>query len=138
LRFTTLLIARRALRDVEHERKRVSLTTLIQQANKAWHGVKLNQPDWGDSSHSVAFGAELRKAGLQMHLILNAYWDPLEFELPELDSGQTWRRWIDTYLDSPDDIVPWQTAQPVPARSYCAGPRSVVVLIASTGGRTFA
>lgn len=132
LRFASLLMARRAMRDAEHEHQRVSLTTLIQQANKAWHGVKLNQPDWSDSSHSVAIEAELRSAGLKMHLILNAYWEPLEFELPELDCGQMWRRWIDTQLDSPADIVPWQTAQAVSARSYGVGPRSVVMLIAPT------
>src|SRR5262249_32952650 len=42
-RFVRLLIARRVMRDVEHERQRVSLNTLIQQASKAWHGVKLFQ-----------------------------------------------------------------------------------------------
>ena len=46
-RFVTLLNARRILRDVEHERQRMSLTQLIQQAKKSWHGVKLGQPDWG-------------------------------------------------------------------------------------------
>jgi glycogen operon protein len=128
-RFVQLLIARRLLRDVEHERRRVSLSTMIQQANKAWHGVKLHQPDWGDGSRSVAFGAELRKEGLLFHLILNAYWEPLEFELPKVESG-AWRRWIDTALDSPHDIVPWQTAPAVPGEVYRAESRSVVMLFA--------
>jgi len=48
------LNARRLLRATEHERRRVTLSQLIQHANKAWHGVKLNQPDWGDTSHSIA------------------------------------------------------------------------------------
>jgi isoamylase len=60
-RFVTLLNARRFLRDVEHERQRVSLNELIRGANKAWHGVQLNQPDWRDCSHSLAFTAELRR-----------------------------------------------------------------------------
>ena len=53
-------------------------------AKKAWHGVKLNEPDWGDRSHSLALGAELRREGLRFHFILNAFWEPLEFELPGL------------------------------------------------------
>ena len=57
-RFLKLLIARRLLRGTEHERQRLSLNRLIQEANKAWHGVKLNQPDWSDHSRSVAFAAE--------------------------------------------------------------------------------
>ena len=56
-RFVALLIARRLLRDEDHELERVSLTNLLAHANLAWHGVRLNQPDWGDSSHSVAPGA---------------------------------------------------------------------------------
>src|SRR5438876_3789999 len=47
-RFVKLLIERRLLRTVEHERQRTSLTTLLEKATKAWHGVQLNQPDWGD------------------------------------------------------------------------------------------
>ena len=86
-RFVTLLNARRLLRDVEHERRRVSLNQLIRQANKAWHGVKLGQPDWGDHSHSLAFEAELRREGLRIYLILNAYWEPLDFELPPAGDG---------------------------------------------------
>ena len=132
-RFVTLLIARRLQRDLEHERRRVSLNQLIREANKEWHGVKLNQPDWSDRSHSLAFSMLLRKEGLLLHLILNAYWEPLEFELPpaEKEGGNVWLRWIDTGLDSPHDIVEWQTAPLVPRNSYRAEPRSAVVLYAN-------
>ena len=74
-----------------------------------------------------AWGAEIRKEGLLFHLILNAYWEPLEFELPRLERG-TWRRWIDTALDSPEDIVPWDKAPPVHANAYRVADRSVVML----------
>ena len=131
-RFVTLLNARRLLRDVEHERRRVSLTQLIRKANKEWHGVKLHQPDWSLQSHTIAVTIELRKAGLLAHFILNAYWEPLEFELPPVHGGDDdrWRRWIDTALDSPHDIVPWQEAPSIPGSPYRAEARSVVVLFA--------
>jgi glycogen operon protein len=127
-RFVTLLNARRALR----EHRRVSLNQLIRQANKRWHGVKLGQPDWGDQSHSLAFEAELREEGLRLYIILNAYWEPLEFEVPPAGESGGWRRWIDTALDSPHDIVPWQSACPVSGRIYPAAARSVVVLLLET------
>jgi glycogen operon protein len=125
----SLLIARRLLRGAEFERQRVSLNTLLRRATKAWHGARLLQPDWGDCSHSVALGAEL-KEGLNFHLILNAYWEPLDFELPQSAGGGQgpWRRWIDTALDSPHDIVPWETAPAVPGNTYRAEARSVVML----------
>lgn len=128
-----LLIARRRLRDVEPEKQRRSLSEFLERARKSWHGVKLWQPDWSDSSQSLAFSAELPKENLVFHLILNAYWEPLEFELPPLNegAGERWRRWIDTALSSPYDIVEWQTAPAIASRSHRAGPRSVAVLFAN-------
>jgi glycogen operon protein len=134
-RFLTLLNARRLLRDVEHEHQRVSLNQWLRGAQKAWHGVTLNQPDWRSYSHSLAFSAKLRREQMHIHLILNAYWEPLDFELPAVDQagGNSWCRWIDTALDAPHDIVPWQTAPTVPGSTYRAAARSVVVLFAGLG-----
>jgi isoamylase len=138
-RFVSLLNARRAMRDVEHERQRVTLNQLIRQASQSWHGVKVGQPDWGTHSHSLAFDAEIRREGFRVYAILNAYWGPLDFELPSAGEGGggagAWRRWIDTALDSPQDIVPGQTAPAVSARTYRAAARSVVVLFDDIGSR---
>jgi isoamylase len=129
LRFTTLLNARRVLRDPEPERQRISLNQLLRGVNLAWHGVKLNQPDWRESSHSIAFTVEVGE--LLFHVILNAYWQPLDFELPRLDSAgeNPWHRWIDTALDSPHDILEWDRAESVPGYAYRAESRSVVMLL---------
>ena len=92
--------------------------------------MKLGDPDWSPWSHSLAFGAELPREDLHVHILLNAYWEPLDFELP---SKCTWRRWIDTALEPPQEIVEWQAAPPVPAGTYHAGARSVVVLVSGLG-----
>jgi glycogen operon protein len=128
LRFVSVLNAGRVLRDIEHERQRWSLNQVIAAAQKGWHGVKLNQPDWGDDSHSIALDALMSADGLRIHWILNAYWEPLDFELPTLDGGALWRRWIDTALDSPNDIVPWWEAPTVAGPTYRVQARSVVML----------
>jgi isoamylase len=134
LRFTKLLIERRVMRDVEHERQRVSLSQVPREVKRAWHGVKLNQPDWSPGSHSLAVGVDLKNEGLFMHVILNAYWEALDFELPVVRNGtENWRRWVDTALDPPDEICEWNTAVPVSGGSYRVGARSVVVLIAGEG-----
>ena len=129
-RFVKLLLARRLMRDVTHEEERVSLSELIERSNKAWHGVKLDQPDWGDRSHSIAFSAELKKEKLFFHFIMNGYWEPLDFELPPPPEGKPWRRWFDTSLASPQDICEWKGAPNVSGDTYHAGPRSVVMLYA--------
>jgi len=131
-RFVRLLIQRRLLRDTGPELERKSLNQLIRESHKAWHGVKPHQPDWSDNSHSLAFSVEIAKERLLFYLILNAYWESLDFELPSVEngSGEPWRRWIDTTLDSPQDIVEWQTTSPVLGKTYRAGPRSIVALLA--------
>jgi glycogen operon protein len=131
-RFVTLLNARRVLRDDAHERERVALSEFLRKAQITWHGVELDRPDWRPSSHSIAFTAKATVDRVSFHVLLNAYWEALEFELPPLTEGgrDSWRRWIDTALDSPDDIVEWERAPLVPGRAYRAEPRSVVVLIA--------
>ena len=130
-RFVKLLIERRVMREVEHERRRITLSQFLAEANHAWHGVKLNQPDWSPHSHSIAVSAELKNEGLLLHVILNGYWEALDFELPPVVNGnQNWRRWIDTALESPHDICEWASAVAIPGHTYHAEPRSVVVLIA--------
>jgi isoamylase len=135
-RFLTLLNGRRLLRELEPEQPHVSLDQLLREAHRAWHGVKLHQPDWQESSHSLAVTAEVRNTRLLVHLILNAYSEPLDFELPPIgaEAGAPWRRWIDTSLDSPNDIVPWPATPPVHGSTYRAHARSVVVLYANAGG----
>jgi glycogen operon protein len=134
-RFVTLLAARRQLRGVDAEFDRVSLNQLLRQAKRAWHGVKPEQPDWRPCSRSLAFSAEIQREGILIYAILNAYWESLDFELPVpgLPQEPAWRRWIDTALDSPRDIVPWQAAEPFSGHTYQAGARSVVLLLARVG-----
>jgi isoamylase len=136
-RFVRLLIVRRLRRDLSPELQRMTLTELIRDAKKSWHGVKLNQPDWGDDSHSLAFSVEVPSEHLHFHIILNSYWEPLEFELPPVGTGEQspWCRWVDTFLDAPKDICEWQAAPSVPGFVYRAGPRSVVVLWSQLAGK---
>jgi glycogen operon protein len=131
-RFVRLLNAHRMLRDVEPERRGVALCDLIRRADITWHGVELARPDWRPSSHSIAFTAKVTGDRVFVHALINAYWEALEFELPSISNGarMPWRRWIDTFLASPEDIVDWQRAPVVAGRTYRAQPRSVVVLFA--------
>jgi glycogen operon protein len=93
--------------------------------------VKLNQPDWSIDSHSLAVSVDLKDEGLSLYVILNAYWEALDFELPVVINGhENWRRWIDTALDPPQEICEWHVGVPVLAGTYRAGPRPVVVFIA--------
>jgi isoamylase len=131
LRFVRLLIGRRLRRDLGPELHRLTLNELIRRAPHSWHGVQLFHPDWSNHSHTLAFSTEVESENLAFYVILNAFWEPLHFELPALRNDQQirWCRWIDTFLESPNDIVEWREAEPVLGSSYLAQPRSIVVLL---------
>jgi isoamylase len=130
-RFVTLLSSRRRLRDLQPHARCESLNQLLRDATIAWHGITLDRPDWSYDSHSIAFGAETRKEDPAFYFAFNAYWEPLDFQLPPVGSERDpWCRWIDTSLEPPIDITEWEKAPPVSGYAYRVGPRSVVVLFA--------
>ena len=133
-RFVKLLTNFRQRRDVVTAQRPLTLTELLNRARIEWHGVRLNQPDWGEDSHSLAFTFTSLHARYMIHGMLNAYWEPLTFELPAPppdSSDRGWRRVIDTALASPDDFTPWDTAPRVAAASYVVQPRSIALFLRS-------
>ena len=129
-RFVRQLIADRLWLSVTREEPGLSLNQLLHRAEIQAHGVKLGCSDWSQTSHSLAFTAHAPRSGLQLHLMLNAYWEPLAFELARVREGlhDGWRRWIDTSLASPHDICTAADAPVVPDAAYLVQPRSLVVL----------
>jgi glycogen operon protein len=127
-RFVKSLIALRRFRDVAGEGM-VSLNQFLERAALEWHGVTLGRPDWSEHSHSLAYS--FRSAGRRVlyHVLLNAFWEPLTFQLPPVPPGsaQGWRRYIDTALAAPDDCSLWNTAPGVTQSTYAVQPRSVVL-----------
>ena len=131
-RFAKELIALRVTRMLPIERFDMTLREMLHHQPVTWHGVKAHAPDWGDESHTLALTTRLRGDEAEFHVIVNAYWEALEFEIPP--AGEThspWRRIIDTFLDSPDDVRAWADAPTVPGSSYLVQPRSVVLLTAT-------
>ncbi len=97
-----------------------------------WHGVRVNEPDWGDNSHSLAF--ELLNStdptvDDHLYVALNAYWEPLGFELPELSEGRCWARLVDTGQQPPEDFAEPPQLLSEGAGTYELQPRSSVILI---------
>jgi glycogen operon protein len=137
LRFATSLAhARRRFAALSGEAEDVGLVDLLRAAAVQWSGVTVGAPDLSDSSHSIALTARV-PAGAA-HLMFNAWWEPLDFQLPAALDGSEWQRFIDTSLEPPDDIVPDIIGGPTVTGSYRVGPRSVVALVvvaASEGSR---
>jgi len=98
-------------------------------ADVTWHGTKLNSPDWGNSEARV-LGMTLAGFNGQpdIHVMMNMYWEPLDFDLPEV-AGRKWYRVADTSLAAPNDIVDPRGEAAVSGSTYAVAGRSVVVLV---------
>ena len=131
-RFVKLLIHTRLLRDMTKPEFSMTLNKLMQTAEVRWHGVRLNQPDWSDHSRSISFTIRSLSGHLESHFIINAFCESLCFELPELESGRKWRRWIDTSLASPNDNQYWSQAPFIDAKEYQVEAHTIVALISPT------
>ncbi|HTY25768.1 MAG TPA: glycogen debranching protein GlgX [Desulfomonilaceae bacterium] len=133
LRFVKHLIAGRLQRDESLEDPGLTLNQLLllHQSKIAWHGVKLNQPDWAVDSHAIALTLRSLRGRFMIHIMVNAYWEPLTFEVPPLaeSADHDWMRWIDTARESPDDICTLDEAFPFAEPICHVQPRSLVVLV---------
>lgn len=94
-----------------------------------WHGCTLNRPGWDDpTARALACTLGGFEGDADLHVMLNMYWAPLDFEIPTVD-GRRWCRAIDTVLPSPIDIAePGQEVE-VSGQTYTVQGQSVVVLI---------
>ena len=130
LRFVKQLIVGRLRRELATDDHFMTLNELLRQSRIQWHGVHLMQPDWGEDSHALAVTTWSLRGHLMFHVMFNAYWEALQFQLPPVAEGpdRRWRRWLDTFLESPQDICSETRAPVIADLTYLVQPRSVVAL----------
>ncbi|HEU5118288.1 MAG TPA: glycogen debranching enzyme GlgX, partial [Isosphaeraceae bacterium] len=101
--------------------------------NIVWHGTKPLQADFSPSSRFIAFTLEAfetrERSDVPIYVACNAFWEPLEVRLPELE-GRRWFRVVDTSLAEGEDIVSDEQAVFLRDPTYKVPPRSSIVLIA--------
>jgi glycogen operon protein len=92
--------------------------------------------DWDQQSHSITselFNPEVDHGHL--FIMLNAYWEPLAFQVPELPTGRRRARLVDTAQPSPADFAEPPVLLDENQHSYPATSRSAIVLIEQTDGQ---
>jgi isoamylase len=79
-------------------------------ADISWHGVRPEQADWSERSHSLAFlicgrhDLALGGRGDFFYAAFNMHTETLEFTLPALPAGYRWSLLADTAQTSPHDM----------------------------------
>ncbi len=100
----------------------------------SWHGIQVQEPDWGIDSHTIAFmldgskgetGAELDDNNI--YVIINAYWEDLVFHLPSPGKEKTWYVAVDSSTEK--GFYEVNKEQKVKSSVFNVRSRSLVVLI---------
>jgi isoamylase len=130
LRFVRGLIHFTQSHEVFHEERFWTTPEKRREAHITWHGTNLGQLDWRNESHSLSFTLHRPESGDHLHIMLNAHWQPLTFELPPLPFDEHWYRVVDTAQPSPDDFCDPGAMPPVYGIRYQVEARSSVILLA--------
>jgi len=129
-RFVRELIGLRFLRDHVRDGGHMTLSEMRDKAQVRLHGVRLGRPDLTEPSRSLALSATSLSGKLHMYFAVNAWWEPLTFELPPPPAHDTpWRRVLDTARDAPDDIHPLSEAPAIDDVEARVAPRSLLALM---------
>src|SRR5262249_15912775 len=132
-RFVKKLIKNRFRFEFVSNERNLSLNEILRKSQIRFHGIKLDQPDWSYESHSLAFTLTMLKGRVLFNAMINAYWEPLEFELPPTTPQHSgWKLWLDTSRTSPDDIYEWTAAPNFQGSTCIVQPRSIVALFAQS------
>ena len=91
----------------------------------AWHGTILGSPGFGDpQGRALACTIAGMGGTSDLHVMMNMFWQPLEFELP----AAKWWMALDTFASSPADIAEPGQRVFVGRDTWTVRPRSIVVL----------
>jgi len=94
-----------------------------------WHGLELDQPDWGPGARVLAFtlGGE-EPLEPELHVMMNMDDQTHDFAVPPGD-GFRWLRFADTAKASPDDIAEPGEGRPFEGERCTVEGRSIVILV---------
>jgi glycogen operon protein len=94
------------------------------------HGIEPYRPDLGYFSHSIALLLDGGSIDDDIYVICNAYWEDLDFVLPQRPPNSPWLLAVDTSQKSPADLYMSGTEPAIETDSLHVTARSVVILIA--------
>jgi isoamylase len=101
----------------------------IDEPHISWHGVKLNKPDWSENSRSLAFTLFHPEANETIHVMVNAWWKTLKYQIPEA-KGKKWYKVVDTAAAAPDDFFEECKGNVVNKKIIAVQDRSILILMA--------
>lgn len=83
-----------------------------------WHGRVPFEPDWDDPTPHIAFTLVDPTNQNSLYVAFNATNQEVEFGIPPPPEGRKWHRVVDTFAESPNDIVHESQAPEIENNSY--------------------
>lgn len=130
LDFVKTMIQYRKKRGIAAPKNIRTLADVFASNFMTWHGIKPNEPDWSDTSHSIGLIYYSWSNQCYIYVFINAYWEGLHIELPTVPgTGHCqWHRLCDTSLEAPYDVVRDVKSAIKIGHSYYLESRSILVL----------
>lgn len=100
----------------------------LDEPNITWHGVKLNEPDWSNNSRCLAFTLLHPEANEEIHVMVNAYWKDLKFQIPKLKKKK-WVKVLDTSASTPNDFYQTGQEENIDKKLINIMDRSIIILM---------
>jgi glycogen operon protein len=103
----------------------------------SWYKEKGASPDWEKIGYGIGLKVYGRKTSVKddiddadFFIMFNAGLDPVVFSVPPANNHKHWFRVVDTSLNSPNDILPEGSEEPIAhLHKYQVNARSTVILI---------
>jgi glycogen operon protein len=95
-----------------------------------WHGIEPSKPDFGENSLTLSFTLKDFWYNSYYHIIINSFWQSINFNLPHYNNATKWEVVVDTSQDSPKDFNAPGSGVFVQGNKFLAADRSFVILYA--------
>ena len=92
-------------------------------------GIKVHEPDWAHHSRTLSYSLKNPRYEKWLYVMINAYWEHLQFDIPKPKGGRPWKRILNTAASSPKDILTFENAPIVHGEKVYVNARSIVLLM---------
>jgi isoamylase len=91
-----------------------------------WHGVEPNKPNWSSDNHLIACSLPDTLNRYTLYIAFNAFDKEIVLHLPR--HTHPWRRYVYTFLPSPQDILSANASLPLHSSHFTLAPHSSLIL----------
>lgn len=118
-RFYQMMIAFRKAHPV------LTRASFLRSKDVIWHGREPEKADWSSKNRFLACSLPDLANNYTLYIAFNAFFDEITLQLPK---GSPWYRYVYTFLQSPEDILPLEKGALIDSETFTLAPYSALIL----------